>query len=118
MAELKATLEAMKQEKEAQAALAEATILEAAVDQEIIEKPSGFGNVDQDPVHTSAERTEKYVQEQREYINARQLPDNPQMMEIPSGVPSDVQSELHGNGDEPEVFPGNSDWILDDAGLT
>lgn len=86
MAELKveetwldATLEAMKQEKEAQAALAEATVFEAAMDSEMVEELSGAGDVNKGSVHKSAETTEKYVKEQNNYVNAFQPPDNPQV---------------------------------------
>ncbi|XP_037609979.1 uncharacterized protein LOC119478948 [Sebastes umbrosus] len=69
---LDATLEAIQQEKEAEAALAEATIFEAAVDSADIEEPSAVRDMDQGSSYQTAERTEKYVQDQYAYMNTSQ----------------------------------------------
>lgn len=69
---LEATLEALEQEKEAEAALAEANVFEAGVDLTKLEELSGDG--DRSSAHASAERTEKYVKEQCAYVNNQQPP--------------------------------------------
>ena len=75
---LDATLEAIQQEKEAEAALAEATVLEAVVDSADIEKLSVVSGSDRGSARRSAERTEEYVQKQLAYTNSLQPSDNPQ----------------------------------------
>lgn len=75
---VEATLEAIQQEKEAEAACAEATVLEAAVDSAVMGELIGARDSDRDSSYHSAERTEKYVQEQYAYVKANKPSDNPE----------------------------------------
>ncbi|KAL6487708.1 hypothetical protein MHYP_G00043340 [Metynnis hypsauchen] len=61
---LEATLEALKEEKEAEAALAEATVFEAAADVAISERLSRSGITQPSPSFDSLERTKNYVHDQ------------------------------------------------------
>ncbi|KAL7883252.1 hypothetical protein SRHO_G00009100 [Serrasalmus rhombeus] len=75
---LDATWEAIQQEKEADAACAEANVLESPGVLAAVGELSGVRDVDQDSFYHSAERTEKYVQEQAAYVKVNERTDDPE----------------------------------------
>ncbi|KAI4896990.1 hypothetical protein NFI96_001373, partial [Prochilodus magdalenae] len=75
---LDATLEAIQQEKEADAAFAEANVFELAVDSAAMGELSGFHDVDQGSSYHSGERTERYVQEQYAYVKSNKRTEDPE----------------------------------------
>lgn len=97
---LEATLEAIQQEKEAEAAFAEATVLEAAMDSAGMTELAGDHDIDQGSSNHLVERTEKYVQEQYAYVNANQPSDEPQPETKVDSTPSAV-GNLKPSGDSP-----------------
>lgn len=68
----------MQQEKEAEAACAEANVLEEAVDSAAMGELVGVHNMDQVSLYHSAKRTEKYVQEQYAYVKAEEPTEDPE----------------------------------------
>lgn len=78
----------MQQEKEAEAACAEANVLESAVDSAARGELTEGQDIDQVSSYHSVERTERYVQEQYAYVKAKEPIDDPEQDKKADFAPS------------------------------